>query len=175
MLGQWPGMGRGQRGFTPAVDMYEDKENVIVEAQLSGFLPDRPAQEAVDAVLLEAVPRATFEAEAMACTELQADIRHELVRSIEAHAALLVLLAQTTAVERVRLFLKRFAARRPSADFVSLPMGRRDIADHLGLSMETVSRAFSSLRARGDIAMKNANFFRLERRGSAEGGFADAA
>ena len=28
-------------GFTPAVDMYEDKDNIIVEAQLGGIDPDK--------------------------------------------------------------------------------------------------------------------------------------
>ena len=31
----------GQAGFIPAVDMYEDKDNVIVEAQLAGIDPEK--------------------------------------------------------------------------------------------------------------------------------------
>ncbi len=31
----------GQSGFTPAVDMYEDKNNVIIETQLAGIDPDK--------------------------------------------------------------------------------------------------------------------------------------
>jgi len=30
-----------QMGFTPAVDMYEDKDNVIVETQLAGIDPEK--------------------------------------------------------------------------------------------------------------------------------------
>jgi len=33
---------RGQQfGFTPAVDMYEDKNNIVVETQLGGIDPDK--------------------------------------------------------------------------------------------------------------------------------------
>ncbi|MCK5060966.1 Hsp20/alpha crystallin family protein [Candidatus Parcubacteria bacterium] len=39
MLDTWPGRGRG--GFTPAIDMYEDKDNVIVETQLAGIDPEK--------------------------------------------------------------------------------------------------------------------------------------
>ncbi|MFH1744824.1 MAG: Hsp20/alpha crystallin family protein [bacterium] len=31
----------GKAGFVPAIDMYEDKENVIVETQLAGIDPDK--------------------------------------------------------------------------------------------------------------------------------------
>ncbi len=31
----------GQRGYVPAVDMYEDKDNVVVEAQLAGMDPEQ--------------------------------------------------------------------------------------------------------------------------------------
>lgn len=35
-----PALRGAQTNFTPAVDMYEDKENVIVETQLAGIDPD---------------------------------------------------------------------------------------------------------------------------------------
>ena len=36
-----PAMRSRQSGFVPAVDMYEDKDNVIVEAQLAGIDPEK--------------------------------------------------------------------------------------------------------------------------------------
>jgi len=35
-----PAVRGNQFGFTPAVDMYEDKDNIIVETQLAGINPD---------------------------------------------------------------------------------------------------------------------------------------
>jgi len=40
MLNEFPAM-RERAGFTPAVDMYEDKDNVIVETQLAGIDPEK--------------------------------------------------------------------------------------------------------------------------------------
>jgi len=40
MLNELPAM-RGQAGFIPAVDMYENKDNVIVETQLAGIDPEK--------------------------------------------------------------------------------------------------------------------------------------
>ncbi len=36
-----PAVRGSQFGFTPAVDMYEDKDNIIVETQLAGIDPDK--------------------------------------------------------------------------------------------------------------------------------------
>ncbi|MCX6797906.1 MAG: Hsp20/alpha crystallin family protein [Candidatus Falkowbacteria bacterium] len=36
-----PAVRANQFGFTPAVDMYEDKDNVVVETQLAGIDPDK--------------------------------------------------------------------------------------------------------------------------------------
>jgi HSP20 family protein len=36
-----PAVRGNQFGFTPAVDMYEDKDNVVVETQLGGIDPDK--------------------------------------------------------------------------------------------------------------------------------------
>ena len=37
----WPGSRSRQGGLVPAIDMYEDKDNVIVETQLAGIDPEK--------------------------------------------------------------------------------------------------------------------------------------
>jgi len=63
--------------------------------------------------------------------------------------------------EKVADFLLRLAAREALLGEpglrVTLPMGRGDIADHLGLTMETVSRTFTKLRQQGLIALPHLN------------------
>lgn len=118
------------------------------------------AREAVDTVVLSAVSRKAFEAEMQHRAEFQNAVRRRLAQDVGAHASLFILTAKSSAVERVKLFLEDYARRRSSDGFIALPMCRRDIADHLGLSMETVSRSFSTLREGGEIALRGANFFR---------------
>jgi HSP20 family protein len=36
-----PSVTRGQNAFVPAIDMYEDKDNVIIETQLAGIDPEK--------------------------------------------------------------------------------------------------------------------------------------
>ena len=68
-----------------------------------------------------------------------------------------LVLARLQPSERLAYFLLRLAARstRPGApgDTIMLPMGRGDIADHLGLTMETVSRTFTKLKQQQLIAL----------------------
>ncbi len=71
------------------------------------------------------------------------------------------MLAYLPAEERVRRFLTEFAARRAASGFTVLPMPRRDIADHIGLTVETVSRAFSALKRKGMIEMRGCDRFRM--------------
>jgi CRP/FNR family nitrogen fixation transcriptional regulator len=80
--------------------------------------------------------------------ELWTLMGRELARAQE-HLLLLV----KTAQERVVGFLFEMAARRSGGDTVELPMSRQDIADYLGLTIETVSRTFSQLQGSGCIAI----------------------
>jgi CRP/FNR family transcriptional regulator, nitrogen fixation regulation protein len=64
----------------------------------------------------------------------------------------LLLLLSTTAEERIICFLMDMVQRAsPREDIIDLPMARRDIADYLGLTIETVSRVLWDFERRGAI------------------------
>ena len=54
-----------------------------------------------------------------------------------------------TAPERVAGFLLKMAKRIDLSNEIELPMSRQDIADYLGLTIETVSRALSEFKRKG--------------------------
>ena len=104
----------------------------------------------------------------------QASVEHspELLRRLSAHVhaqlcALhehAVLLGRKSALERVATFVMHCVPGRGGFEcagprcggdsaIVRLGMTRQEIADYLGLTLETVSRAFSELRRRGIIAI----------------------
>jgi CRP/FNR family nitrogen fixation transcriptional regulator len=62
----------------------------------------------------------------------------------------LMLLARKTAREKVASFMLDLADRN-GAEVTVLPMGRQDMADYLGLTIETVSRTLTCLQSEGLI------------------------
>jgi CRP/FNR family nitrogen fixation transcriptional regulator len=73
----------------------------------------------------------------------------------------IMLLGRLNATGRLAAFLLVMAQRRSKANplgFVAdLPMSRVDIADYLGLTVETVSRLFTALRGRGVVRLATPN------------------
>jgi CRP-like cAMP-binding protein len=59
------------------------------------------------------------------------------------------------AAERLSDFILELAGRIPNSGTLLLPMSRQDIADHLGLTIETVSRTITNLRRTGMIESAN--------------------
>lgn len=71
------------------------------------------------------------------------------LRRVQDHVMLLI----KTAQERVAGFLLEMASRTPGSTQIELPMSRQDIADYLGLTIETVSRTLTQLENSAVIAV----------------------
>jgi CRP/FNR family nitrogen fixation transcriptional regulator len=84
---------------------------------------------------------------------------HELER-VQEHTVLLIRSAQ----ERVACFLLEMAERLHASDAVELPMSRHDIADYLGLTIETVSRTLAQLQSNATIALPRSRHIVLRNR-----------
>jgi CRP/FNR family transcriptional regulator/CRP/FNR family nitrogen fixation transcriptional regulator len=87
-------------------------------------------------------------------------------RRSEDHA---LLLARQGATERVAAFLLDFADRMGWPEIMDLPMTRQDIADHVGLTIHTVSRTLSQLQAQGMVEARSSRHVRLLQRRRLEG------
>lgn len=91
--------------------------------------------------------------------ELEAGMLAQACNELDATRDNLMLLARLGPGERLAAFLlglsERQQRRGAAAGHVDLPMTRADIADHLGLTIETVSRSFTKLRQGGAIAFED--------------------
>jgi CRP/FNR family transcriptional regulator, nitrogen fixation regulation protein len=93
----------------------------------------------------------------LARAEHQKDLSRQLwtlaareLHRVQQHSLVLIMSAE----ERVVGFLLEVASRSSGSTAVDLPMSRQDIADYLGLTIETVSRSFTQLVQSGVIALE---------------------
>jgi len=114
------------------------------------------AAEAVSDVVLRRFPRRMVDALAESNLGLTRRLRDMTVVSLQTAHSRLLLLGRKTASERIASFLLEMAERLPGrhAHVVDLPMGRMDVADHLGLTIETVCRILALLRREGMIGIE---------------------
>lgn len=73
-----------------------------------------------------------------------------------------LLLGRRSAVERVGVFLHDAARRAADGRTIKLVLTRQDIADYLGLTIETVSRTLSQLEREAVIALPTARHIEVE-------------
>lgn len=88
--------------------------------------------------------------------DLEAALLDRLGDELRDTQAQLVTLGRRTATERVAAFLLELDERRGprSDDRLDLPMSRTDMADYLGLTIETVSRAITELKVSGALRLE---------------------
>jgi CRP/FNR family nitrogen fixation transcriptional regulator len=132
-----------------------------------------------DLVGLEPGPLHRYAAEALTNCELQA-VRRSALRAYageqEVDRAILqataremdrlqehiMLLGRRSARERVATFLLTLAQRTPSGQ-VDMPMGRQDMADYLGLTIETVSRMLTQLQGESVVEFPSTRRFQVHK------------
>ena len=84
------------------------------------------------------------------------------LRRVQEHILLLIKSAQ----ERVAAFLLEMEQRVCAGNAVELPMSRQDIADYLGLTIETVSRTLTNLENASTIELPSSRRIVLRNRGA---------
>lgn len=109
-------------------------------------------------------PRSAFDDFACEHPELEHKLLRRTLTELDRTRQWMLLLGRKSAAERVAAFLLKMGLRlaprckdrsgRTSLRF-ELPFGRQDIADLLGLTIETVSRQITRLRDRGVIDTPN--------------------
>jgi CRP-like cAMP-binding protein len=115
--------------------------------------------EAVTDVVLYAYPRNQIDRLATTTAGVADRIFAVLTEQFMTMQRHLLVLGCHNAKERVASFLLQLADRSGTkpGDRLELPMGRQDIASHLGLTIETVCRAITELKREGLITVPSLN------------------
>jgi len=158
------------RGVVKLTKVLEDGRQQVVGLQ---FAPDflgrlygsenRVSAEAATDVEVCRVPRHALESLIAGNPALEHRLMQQTLRELDEARDWMVALGRKTAQEKVASFLYLIAGHidpafedettGPSA--FDLPLSRADMADYLGLTIETVSRQMTKLRAAGIIAIVN--------------------
>ncbi len=152
-------------GCVRMVGLMEDGRRHVTEFLLPGDLfgfdvvdSHHLAAEAVSDTIVTCYPRRTIDSLARGDENLARGLRDHMLGNLKKAHARMFLLGRGSAGERVAAFLQDMVGRdgRGGDGRIELPMTRADIADHLGLTLETVSRTISQLGRLGVIAVAGA-------------------
>jgi CRP/FNR family transcriptional regulator, nitrogen fixation regulation protein len=150
-----------QSGSVCFFRMLPDGRRAVIGFALPGDLIGLGAEshlfsaETMQPVRLEIMPVAILDRAAQEDAEFAYELREEVTRSLMAAYGHIASISKLSAAERLAHLLLELSERNRmkglSAASIVLPMRRIEIADYLGLTIETVSRTFSLFRHEGLI------------------------
>jgi CRP/FNR family transcriptional regulator len=156
-------------GVVKLAKTLKDGRQQIVGLQFAPDFLGRPfkaesgiSAEAATTVSLCSFPKAAIEGMMKHSPELERRLLRQTLKELDEARDWMVTLGRKTAPEKVASFLLLIArnidptigSEMGSASF-DLPLTRSDIADFLGLTIETVSRQLTKLRSQGIIRIEN--------------------
>ena len=152
-------------GVVKLTKLMPDGRQQIVGLQFAPDFLGRPFSEETGVVVEAATdvrlcsfPKSVFEDMIREAPEMEQKLHAQHMRELDEARDWMLTLGRKTAAEKVASFLLMIASHiEPERDHentdieVELPLKRADIADFLGLTIETVSRQLTNLRKRGVI------------------------
>jgi CRP-like cAMP-binding protein len=133
------------------------------KSEIIGFSPDGIHRTSCTAITncRAVIHRVDAQAASGRDPEMDQRFRAAAIRGIATAQDNLVMLGRKTARAKVESFVQymveRAGVERDGSISVDVPMNRYDIADFLGIAVETVSRSFTQLRESGVIEMCDAH------------------
>lgn len=151
-----------------------DGRHQIVALQFAPTFVGRPFREMEDIevcasgqVRICTFPRRSFEGMLSHNRDLEHRVLSETLSQLDETRDWLIALGQKTALERVATYLEMLAmhastlAEGDAAGDITMPLSRGEMADFLGLTIETVSRKMTELRKMKVISFSNASTIRI--------------
>lgn len=154
------------RGVIKLSKMMADGRQQIVGLQFAPDFMGRPfsdesslsAEAAIDTDLC-AFPRAIIDRMVADTPELEHRLLNQTLKELDEARDWMLTLGRKTAQEKVASFLYLIATNAdpesPEGTSFDLPLSRADIADFLGLTIETVSRQMTKLRKEAIVHVEN--------------------
>ena len=122
--------------------------------------------EAIVASTIRVAKRSSIVSMAARDSDIAADLWAWTARSLCSAQKHMMLLGRKNAEERVATFLLDMARRGSTEQMIELPMSRQDIADYLGLTIETVSRTLTQLESKAAIELPSSRRILMRSRAS---------
>ncbi len=162
------------RGYAELADGRRQVTDFLFEGDLFGLQPAGSYSVTAEAVTNVTLAVYSFNARGGMPSSVSLDVTRTFLDTVSARLnearERMMLLGRKTAEERLATFIVQLAAHTGSSDgtLVTVPMTRGDIADYLGMTLETVCRMFRALREKQIIALPSASEVRVLDRAALE-------